>query len=141
MSFSSRYYIEEIPEETAEIAQAAFPKGNVYMTMRDEVGIVYEDSEFADLFAHDGQPGIPPGMLALVTVMQYAEGLTDRQAAEAVRARIDWKYALSLNLRDKGFHYSVLSEFRDRLLVSGKEAKLLDDMPRQLQGGGRNKGG
>lgn len=127
----SRRYVEEIPEETVEIAQAVFPKGNVYMTMRDELGVMYEDSEFAQLFANDGQPGLPPGLLGLVTVMQYAEGLTDRQTAEAVRARIDWKYALSLEIRDSGFHYSVLSEFRDRLIAGGQEAKLLDDMLQQ----------
>jgi len=130
MSFDRRYILD-VPEETAEIAQAAFPKGSIYMTMRDELGAIYEDSEFATLFAIDGQPGLPPGMLAQVTVMQYAEGLTDRQTAEAVRARIDWKYALNLEMRDSGFHYSVLSEFRDRLISGGMEAKLLDDMLQQ----------
>lgn len=130
MSFNRRYMLE-IPEETVEIAQAAFPKGNIYMTMRDELGVLYEDGEFAGLFAQDGQPGLPPGMLALVTVMQFAEGLTDRQAAEAVRARIDWKYALNLEMRDNGFHYSVLSEFRTRLIGGGMETKLLDDMLEQ----------
>jgi len=130
MSFDRRYILD-IPEETAEIAQAAFPKGNIYMTMRDELGVMYEDNEFATLFANDGQPGLPPGMLAQVTVMQYAEGLTDRQAAAAVRARIDWKYALNLEMHDSGFHYSVLSEFRDRLISGGMEAKLLDELLQQ----------
>ncbi len=130
MSFERRYILD-IPEETAEIAQAAFPKGNIYMTMRDELGVMYEDSEFATLFANDGQPGLPPGMLAQITVMQYAEGLTDRQAADAVRSRIDWKYALNLEMRDSGFHYSVLSEFRGRLIGGEMEAKLLDDMLQQ----------
>lgn len=132
MSFDRRYMLD-IPEETVEIAQAAFPKGNIYMTMRDELGVMYEDSEFATLFASDGQPGLPPGMLAQVTVMQYAEGLTDRQAAEAVRARIDWKYALNLEMRDSGFHYSALSEFRDRLISGEMEGKLLDDLLQQWQ--------
>ncbi|MBK9054973.1 MAG: IS1182 family transposase [Chloroflexi bacterium] len=137
----SRRYIVEIPEETKEIAQTAFPNGNMYMTMRDELGMMYEDSEFAQLFAHDGQPGLPPGLVAMVTVMQYAEGLTDRQAAEAVRARIDWKYALNLEIRDSGFHYSVLSEFRDRLIAGGQEAKLLDDMLQQWRERGLVKAG
>ena len=132
MSFDRRSILD-IPKETAEIAQAAFPKGNIYMTMRDELGVMYEDNEFATLFANDGQPGLPPGMLAQVTVMQYAEGLTDRQAADAVRARIDWKYALNLEMRDCGFHYSVLSEFRDRLISREMEAKLLDDLLQQWQ--------
>ncbi len=132
MSFTRRYFLE-IPEETVEIAQATFPQGNVYMTMRDELGILYKDEDFKGLFAHDGQPGLPPGMLGMVTVMQYAEGLTDRQTAEAVRARIDWKYALNLEIRDSGFNYSVLSEFRERLIVGGQEMKLLDDMLAKCQ--------
>ena len=81
--------IFDVPELTAEIARAAFPKGNIYMQMRDELGVFYKDDQFADLFSHTGQPALAPWRLALVTVMQFAENLTDRQAAEAVRARID----------------------------------------------------
>jgi transposase len=102
--------------------------------MRDELGIWYKDSEYAELFSsHQGRPAESPGLLALVTVMQYAEGLTDRQAAEAVRARIDWKYALSLAMEDSGFHFSVLSEFRKRLIAEGAERRLLDDMLKRLK--------
>ena len=123
-----------IPDETARIARACFPKGNVYMTMRDEVDLRYEDSEFADLFrSTQGRAAESPGMLALVTVMQFAEGLSDRQAAEAVRARIDWKYALGLRLEYEGFHFSVLGEFRKRLLAGGAEQRLLDDMLEQFR--------
>ena len=92
-----------IPEETQRIARAAFPKGNLYMRMRDELGEVYTDRQFAELFPVRGQPAESPGHLAWVTVLQFAEGLTDRQAAEAVRARIDWKYVLGLDLVDAGF--------------------------------------
>src|SRR5262245_52784695 len=108
--------IGPIPEETVRVAQAAFPKGNVYMQLRDVLGSVYEDGHFADLFARRGRPAEAPWRLAIVTVMQFAEGLSDRQAAEAVRARIDWKYALALALDDSGFDFSVLSEFRTRLV-------------------------
>src|SRR5260221_8978339 len=108
--------LQEVPEETQEIAHAAFPKGNKYMTMRDELGILYEDEDFAALFPVGGQPAETPWRLALVLVMQLAENLTDRQAADAVRARIDWKYGLCLDLRDVGLNYSVSSEFRDRLI-------------------------
>ncbi|HEY1350483.1 MAG TPA: transposase, partial [Ktedonobacteraceae bacterium] len=96
------------------------------MQMRDEWGNLYDDTLFASVYAQIGQPAIAPWRLALVSVMQFAENLSDRQAASAVRARIDWKYALSLPLDDSGFHYSVLSEFRDRLLQGSLESKLLD---------------
>jgi len=107
--------LQEVPEETAQIARAVFPKGNKYMMMRDELGILYEDEDFAALFPVVGQPAETPWRLALVWVMQFAENLTGRQAADAVRARIDWKYALCLDLTDVGFDYSVLSEYRDRV--------------------------
>jgi transposase len=123
----------EAPADTARVARAAFPKGNVYMTMHDELGIWYRDSDFAELFtAKRGRPAESPGRLALITVMQFAEGLSDRQAAEAVRARIDWKYALGLTLEDAGFDFSVLSGFRERLLDGGAEQQLLDDMLERL---------
>jgi transposase len=115
-----------VPEETARVARAAFPKGNVYVAMRDVLGVVYDDASFAPLFAARGRPAEAPWRLALVTVMQFAEGLSDRQAAEAVRARIDWKYALGLDLTDAGFDFSVLSEFRARLVEGSAEHLLLE---------------
>ena len=87
-----------VPEETARVARAAFPRGNVYLRLRDELGALYEDAAFAALFPARGQPAEAPWRLALVTVLQFAEGLSDRQAADAVRGRIDWKYALGLEL-------------------------------------------
>ncbi len=120
--------IPDVPEETARVAHAAFPKGNLFLKMRDELGTFYEDADFADLFPTRGQPAFSPWRLALITVMQFAEGLSDRQAAEAVRSRIDWKYALSLELENVGFDFSILSEFRQRLLTKGKEIQLLDKM-------------
>jgi transposase len=115
----------EIPEETQRVARAAFPKGNPYMRLRDEMGSLYGDEAFARLFSDMGQPALAPWRLAWVTVLQFAEGLTDRQAADAVRARIDWKYVLGLPLDDPGFHYSVLSEFRSRLVAHESEYLLL----------------
>src|SRR5690606_29970139 len=85
-------------ELTAKVARRAFRKGNVYMQMRDALGTFFTDDQFADLYPADGQPAYAPWRLALVSVMQFAENLTDRQAADAVRSRIDWKYALSLEL-------------------------------------------
>ena len=83
-----------IPDETVRVARAAFPKGNPYMRVRDALGPIYTNPEFADLFPKDGAPAEAPAQLALITVMQFAEGLADRQAADAVRGRIDWKYAV-----------------------------------------------
>jgi transposase len=117
--------INPVPEETARIAHAAYPKGNVFMHMRDELGTIYQDESFAHLFSHTGQPAEAPWRLALVTIMQFAEGLSDRQAADAVRGRIDWKYALGLELADPGFDASVLSEFRTRLVERHAEEQLL----------------
>lgn len=125
--------IPDVPEETAEVAHKAFPKGNVYLQMRDLFGSIYTDDEFVDLYPRDGQAALSPWRLALVTVMQYAENLSDRQAADAVRDRIAWKYALSLELTDAGFDYSVLSEFRTRLLVGNAGQRLLDRMLEQFQ--------
>jgi transposase len=122
-----------IPEETCRVARAAFPKGNVFMRMREALGLIYSDPQFASLFSHTGQPAEAPARLALVLVLQFAEGLADRQAADAVRSRIDWKYALGLELTDPGFDYSVLSEFRTRLIAGGVEHLLLETMLTSLQ--------
>jgi transposase len=117
-----------IPAETARVARAAFPKGTVVTRLRDEFSALYEDEDFRKLYPARGQPGLAPWRLALVTVFQFLEHLSDRQAADAVRARIDWKYALGLELTDPGFHFSVLAEFRARLVAGGAEHLLLDTM-------------
>lgn len=70
--------IFDVPELTAQVAQAAFPKGNIYLQLRKELGTIYEDEQFVELYAHDGQPAITPWRLALVTVVQFAENLPDR---------------------------------------------------------------
>ncbi len=120
--------IFEVPELTAQVAQAAFPKGNIYLQLRDELGTIYEDKLFAELYPHDGQPAMSPWRLALVTVVQFAENLPDRRAADAVRSRIDLKYLLGLELTDPGFDYSVLCEFRARLVAGDVLSLLLDRM-------------
>src|SRR5947209_2261443 len=117
--------IQPVPEATARVARTAFRKGNPLLSLRDELGAVFADEDFADLFPKLGQPGLPPWRLALVTLLQFREDLPDRRAAEAVRARIDWKYLLGLELDDPGFDHSVLCEFRSRLLEGGAEERLL----------------
>jgi len=114
-----------VPEDTARVAQAAFPKGNRYLQLRDSLGPLFDDASFATLFPARGRPAESPWRLALVTVFQFAEGLPDRQAAEAVRARIDWKYALGLSLTDPGFDFTILSDFRSRLIAGAVEQQLL----------------
>jgi transposase len=133
--------ITPIPEETVRVAQAAFPKPTRFMQMRDQLGPIYDNAAFAELYPRRGQPAETPWRLALITVMQYADNLTDRQAADAVRSRIDWKYALGLELTDPGFDYSVLSKFRTRLIAGGAEQLLLDAMLAQFQANGLLKSG
>jgi transposase len=117
--------IPPIPEETARIAHAAFPHGSVFMQIRDALGPLFADEDFRDLFPTQGQPAASAWRLAFVTVMQFMENLTDRQAADAVRSRLDWKYSLSLELSDAGWDHTVLSEFRTRLVVHAAEERLL----------------
>jgi transposase len=118
---------------TAQVARAAFPKGCLAIRVRDALGELFEDVQFAELFATRGRPAVSPARLALVSVLQFAEGLSDRQAADAVRGRIDWKYALGLELADTGFDASVLSEFRARLVADDAAERLLQRMLDQLR--------
>jgi transposase len=125
MSLPSRIEYR-VPEETARVAWEIFPEGHLYMQWYETFGTLFEDQDFAALFSTEGQPALSPMRLCLVLLLQFAEGLSDRQAAEAVRARIDWKYLLCLELTDTGFHYSVLSEFRGRLVMNGAEEQIFN---------------
>ncbi|MGO8949120.1 MAG: IS1182 family transposase [Ktedonobacterales bacterium] len=118
--------IPEIPPETVRVVQAVFPKGNLYIHLRDTLGTIYQDDLFADLYPTRGQPAEAPWRLALVTIFQFLENLTDRQAADAVRSRLDWKYCLSLELTDPSFDHTVLSEFRTRLVAASAEERFLE---------------
>ena len=93
----------DVPAATAAIARAAFPNGSPYLRLRDHLGTIFTDAQFASLFAPCGQPAECPWRLALVSLLQFAENLSDRRAADAVRSRIDWKYLLGLELTDPGF--------------------------------------
>jgi len=101
--------LHPVPVETARVTRAAFPDGNVYLRLRDELGTLFDDEMFSSVYSDEGQPALHPWQLALVSVMQFMENLSERQAAQAVRARSDWKYALGLELTDEGFQYSVRS--------------------------------
>ena len=125
--------VPRVPEETTRVAHAAFPKGHPYLLMRDQFGALFLDPQFDALFPICGQPALAPWRLALVTILQYAEGLSDRQAADAVRRCLDWKYLLGLELTDPGFDASVLSEFRSRLLAGSAETLLFDTLLAQFR--------
>src|SRR6266699_2227516 len=114
-----------IPEETRLLVQRLCPKGTMVTQLRDALGPIYSDESFAHLYATGGRAAVAPWRLALVTVLQAIEGLTDRQAAEYVRTRIDWLYALALPLDDPGFDYSILADFRQRLLTHEAQDLLL----------------
>ncbi len=116
----------EVPADTARVARRAFRKGTLAMRAREELGSWYDDEAFAAAYGVRGKPGISPAQLAMVTVLQFTENLTDRQAADAVRGRLDWKYCLGLALEDEGFDFSVLSEFRARLVAGSLQVKVLD---------------
>ena len=125
--------IRQSPKRPQRVAHAAFPKGTLCLRIADELGPLYRDDEFTDLFPNRGQPAASPARLALASVLQFVEGLSDRQAADAVRGRIDWKYALGLELTDPGFDHTVLSEFRSRLVNGQAEQRLLDTLLDQLK--------
>jgi transposase len=115
-----------IPDQTAAVARAAFPQGTTVMQMRDAFGSLYFTSDFAHLYHLEGAPACSPARLALVTVFQFAEGLSDAQAAQSVGTRIDWKYALALPLTAPGIDDSTLVDFRARLLAGNAELLLFE---------------
>ncbi|MFB6717076.1 transposase [Streptomyces sp. NPDC056237] len=106
---------EQVPSLTAQIARASNPGGTTAMWVRDRLDGLWRDEDFADWYPRDGRPGLSPAQLATVCVPQFLLGLSDRQAAEAARCRIDCKYAMAMELEDPGFHHSVLTDFRNRL--------------------------
>jgi transposase len=109
--------------------------------IRDRLGQWLEDEDFASAFGTRGRPGWSPSRLALVTVLQRAENLTDRQAAEAVRTRLDWQYLPGLPIDDAGFDHTVLAEFRGKVADAGLEQVALDALLARLAAGGLVKAG
>ncbi|MFE5537456.1 IS1182 family transposase [Streptomyces sp. NPDC056492] len=125
-----------IPPLTVRMARASNPRGTAAMWVRDRLDELFVDDDFAAWYTSDGRRGLSPACLAMVSVLQFAENLTDRQAAEAVRCRLDWKYCLGLELDDQGFDYSVLSEFRDRMAEGDRADRLLAVMVDHLVAAG-----
>lgn len=120
--------VSPVPPDTMRVARAALRIQNSCLQLRDSLGTVFDNEMFAPLFPERGQPAAAPWRLALVTILQFSEGLSDRDAADAVRSRIDWKYLLGLELGDPGFDYSILSRFRDRLIEGRAEMSLLQKL-------------
>jgi transposase len=123
--------VRDMPPEIAKVRDL-IPEGSVYRLVGDVLYAKYDDADYVDLYHAEGQPGLSPVLLAFVTIFQFLEKLPDRAAANALRVRLDWKYALHLPLDDAGFNFSVLSEFRDRVLAHGAEARLFDSVLAQL---------
>ncbi|GAA1708344.1 IS1182 family transposase [Streptomyces yatensis] len=115
-----------IPELTVRVARASNPRGTTAMAIRDHLNGLWSDEDFEEWYPRDGKPGLSPAQLATVSVLQFLLELSDRQAAESVRNRIDFKYAMGMELEDPGFHHSVLADFRERLAEEGRADKLLD---------------
>lgn len=133
----------ETPDETSRVVMAIYAgrRAPLPVVARDELGELFADAEFAAAFASCGPEGWSPGRLALVSALQAVEGLTDRQAAEAVRDKLSWKYALGLALTDTGFDHTVLSQFRTRLTEHDMERRVLDLMVARLVEAGLVKSG
>ena len=123
-----------MPEELATLGAKLLPPDSPYKLVGDELYEQYNEADFIDLYHPEGQPGISPVDLAFVTAFQFMENLSDRQAADALRLRLDWKYALHLPLDYTGFNFSVLSEFRDRVIKHQAEARVFENVLGQLQG-------
>jgi transposase len=143
MSVVPQPWPQPAPQIAADIASMYQGKRQppLPVLVRDKLGGWLADEQFAGAYGVRGKPGWPPARLALVTIFQKAENLADRQAAEAVRTRIDWKYALGLAGGDPGFDHSVLSEFRARVAAGGLEQVVLDTLLARLAAEGLVKAG
>jgi transposase len=122
-----------MPIETERIGQKLLPEHDVYRLIGDRLFAQLNEAEYADLYSTEGKPGISPILLAFVTVFQFMEKLADRQAVRALQMRLDWKYALHLPLEYAGFDFSVLSEFRDRLIKGRAEGRVFEKLVEQIR--------
>lgn len=116
----------EIPEDTANLGQELLGEDNIYRQLGDKLADLLKDEDLAWMYSTQGGPALSPVILALVIVFQMMEKLPDRMAAEMVRVRIDWKYALHLPLNWVGFHWTNLSHFRRRLIENEAEYEVFD---------------
>ena len=122
-----------MPEETGRIGKMLLEEKDPYRMIGNQLFEKWQEEEFADLYSREGKPGYSPVILAFVSVFQFMERLADRQAAQALRMRLDWKYALHLPLEDAGFDFSVLSEFRDRVIEGKAEQRVFEKLVEEIQ--------
>lgn len=123
----------QVPADTAALGQKLLKLDNVYRQIGDRFDTLFpREKVFAPMYSTGGRNGIPPLLLALVTVFQMLEKVPDRTAAEWVVSRIDWKYALHLPLDYTGFHFTDLYAFRQRLLAHGQERLVFDQLLMKL---------
>jgi len=122
-----------MPAETERIGRKLLKENDVYRLIGDRLFEQLNEEEYADLYSAEGKPGISPILLAFLSVFQFMEKLADRQAVNALRMRLDWKYALHLPLEYEGFDFSVLSEFRDRLIKGQAEGRVFEKLVKQIR--------
>jgi transposase len=116
------------------------PASHPLVVMGDRLSNFISDEAFADLYPAEGKPALSPALLGLVTILQYWEFLSDRQATHMVITRLDWKYALHLSLAYAGFDHSVLCEFRQRLSAHDAQRRVFDQLLLALRQAGLLKG-
>jgi len=122
----------EIPEETAKLGHKLLDENNVYRLIGDRLAELVKDEDFIDMYSSIGGPALSPVILSFVLIFQMLEKLPDRLATEAVRLRIDWKYALHLPLDWTGFHFTNLGHFRERLLKHETEYRIFDRLLQEI---------
>jgi transposase len=128
--------IPPIPADTAAVVRQILPATHPLVVIGDRLSTFVSDATFADLYPAEGKPALSPALLAMVTLLQYWEGFSDRQALHMVVSRLDWKYALHLDLAYAGFDHSVLCEFRQRLLAHNAQARVFDQLLNALRQAG-----
>lgn len=101
--------------------------GSVFAFLAEHRGRLFPDSMMEDLFpSKRGRPSIPAGVIGSVLVLQALQGLSDREAAEALTFDLRWKAACGYGLTDAAFHPSTLTYWRRRLAASSRPHRIMD---------------
>ena len=112
---------------TAGFCEGRVAPNSIYAVLHRECQRLFPDEMFADLFAADGRRSVPPMIVAVVTVLQRLEGLSDREAVDRFTFDVRWKYAAGgLDFDHPGFVHTVLVDFRARLATSDRPTRIFD---------------